>query len=197
MGKQRKNLAESQLQTFVDELNSLPLKVSELLKTKKEIEKIAKNIQNSKSIVLIGRSFNYAVAREGGLKIKETCYIDANGYPSGEFLHGHMAFTDNTTPVISIIPEKKTSKIFSLSIKNTSEIQTKRNTPLVIIKNKCNNFIEKIFENADFINIPDCPLYLSSVLSAISLQLMAYYMAEGLGYDVDNPRSLTKVVIEE
>lgn len=197
IGIKRKTLSNEFLQNFLKEINSLSVKVSELLETKTIIETISKNILNTKSLVLIGRSFNYAVAREGALKIKETCYIDANGYPSGEFLHGHLAFTDKTTPIISIIPEKESSKIYALAIKNTIEIQTKRKTPLIIIKNKENKFIEEVFENTIFIDIPNCSLYLSSILSAIALQLLAYYIAEDLGYDVDNPRSLTKAVLEE
>lgn len=199
-GEQKGILSKKEINNLKQELHLAEDKLEKIFENVKVIDKIAEKIKNSKSIVLLGRSLNFAVAKEGALKIKETSYIDANGYPTGEFLHGHMAVVDKDIPVISIIvPNKKNPPNYKLALSNTEEIKQKRSPHLIIIKSQADKEIEKnpVFKNTDFINIPETCEEVSPLFVVIVLQLLALKIAQGLGRDVDNPRSLTKAIVSE
>lgn len=180
------------------ELLNVKQELNQLFKQIDSIEIIAKKIKKAKSIVLIGRGAQAYVAQEGALKIKETSYIDANGYPSGEFIHGHLAFVDKKIPIISII-DKNDKLNYELSIKNTKEIISKRKAPLVILKNAKDNSLSNIneFKRASYINLPDVISDISPLYNAIALQLLAFNIAKHKNLNVDKPRSLKKAITEE
>ena len=182
------------------ELRALGNKIEQFLENTNGIIEAAEKIKDAKSLVLLGRGANSAVAEEGALKIKETSYIDANGYPSGEFLHGYVAIVDEYIPVISIIaPFEIDNKNYNLAISNTEDVKQKRNPDLIIIKSQEDILIESrlLFKNAVFINIPQASSEITPIFAVISLQLLSFKIAELLGRDVNNPRSLTKAITSE
>lgn len=198
LGEQRETLPSIRAKELKNELNKLPAKIEKLLKNDKNIQSVAEKIKCTKNLVILGRGPNYASAQEGALKIKETSYIDANGYPTGEFLHGHMAVLDENTPVVSIIVHNKAGDVnFNLAVKNTEEIKQKLNPTLVIIKNQKEKHLEDIFPLASFINIPESDELISPMLTVIALQILAAKIAENLGRDIDHPRGLSKAVTAE
>ncbi|MDD3012868.1 MAG: SIS domain-containing protein [Candidatus Gastranaerophilales bacterium] len=198
LGEQRESVTRERVKELKLELHILIHKIEKLLRNDINIEKIAGKIKESKNLVILGRGTNYAAAQEGALKIKETSYIDANGYPTGEFLHGHMAVLNENTPVISIIVHNKAGDInYNLAIKNTEEIKHKLNPDLIIIKNQKDKHIETLFKGAGFINIPESDELISPMLTVITLQILAVKMADLLGRDVDHPRGLSKAVTAE
>jgi glucosamine--fructose-6-phosphate aminotransferase (isomerizing) len=183
---------------YKKELSELYLKYDQIFAQIKKIKKIVSKIKKTKSMVILARGINYAVSAEGSLKIKETAYIDANGFPSGEFLHGHFAFVDKNIPVISLInkcPENLEN--YELSLKNTKEIKEKRNPVLIVLKTVDDNKIKETFEKASFIDIPIVSEELTPFLNTACLQLFAFEIAVSLGKDVDKPRSLKKCVEKE
>jgi glucosamine--fructose-6-phosphate aminotransferase (isomerizing) len=198
LGEQRETVSIIRAKELKKELHKLPAKIEKLLKNDKNIQTIAENIKCTKNIIILGRGPNYAAAQEGSLKVKETSYIDANGYPTGEFLHGHMAVLNENTPVVSIIVHNKTGDVnFNLAVKNTEEIKHKLNPALIIIKNQKEKHIETLFKGASFISIPESDELISPMLTVITLQILAAKIADTLGRDIDHPRGLTKAVTAE
>lgn len=200
LGEQRNTIFIEKAEEFKREFHKIPEKIEKLIENIEKFRNIAAKIKDSRSIVLLGRAANSASAMEGALKIKETSYIDANGYPAGEFLHGYIALLDENIPVISIITsDDKNNFNYRLAIRNTEEIKRKRNPHLIIIKSQNDKEIEShtLFENADFINIPEISEEISPLLAVISLQLLAFAIAKALGRDLDKPRGLTKTITDE
>ena len=199
LGEQRGTISEEEAEELKEELHSALEKMDEFLENTDNITKLAQKIKDVSNLVIVGRSLSYAVAQEGALKIKETSYIDANGYPTGEFLHGYVAVLDNDIPVISIIvPNKKHEANYKLAIKQTLEMQQKGNSRLIIIKNSEDKAIEERFsEDVQYINIPSSCEEVSPFFTVVCLQLLALRIAEALGKDPDNPRGLTKAIVSE
>lgn len=161
-------------------LHHIPGKIADFIDKNSELNTIAEQIKNHKNLIILGRGQNWALAEEAALKIKETSYINATGYPTGEFLHGHLALLDEDFPVLSILTRCfDDAENYSLAIKNTEEIRKKR-TPIMLelVHNEQNEII------APFI-------------TTILLQLLAYKTATLLGRDTDKPRSLNKTVETE
>lgn len=178
-------------------IKELSIKAEEVLEQKTNIKKAAKKIKKAKSIVILGRGINSHITHEGALKIKETSYIDANGYPSGEFLHGHLAFVDKTIPVVSMLNKNiSDTDNYKLAIKNTKEIKLKRKPPLIIIKTK-EDTLDGNFKNSVLIEVPQVLDELIPFINTICLQLLAYETAISLRRNVDKPRSLKKCVEKE
>lgn len=198
LGEIRETITRERAKELKLELHILVNKIEKLLKNDKNIEKIADKAKESRNFVILGRGPNFAAAQEGALKIKETSYIDANGYPTGEFLHGHMAVLEENTPVVSIIVHNKVNDVnYNLAVKNTEEIKHKLNPRLIIVKNQKDKSIETLFKGASFISIPECDELISPMLTVITLQILAVKVADLLGRDVDHPRGLSKAVIAE
>ncbi|MFH0702481.1 MAG: SIS domain-containing protein [bacterium] len=198
LGEQRNTISPEEIEKFKSELHYLKNKLEKVLENIEKLSSITEKIKDSKSIILIGRGLNFAVAQEGALKIKETDYIDANGYPSGEFLHGYLAIIDKNIPIISIIVPDINNN-YKLAINNTEEIKQKRNPNLIIIKSQKDKEIETrpLFKDADFINIPEAGEEVSSIFTVVILQLLAFKIAKALGLDTDNPRGLSKTIVSE
>ncbi|MDD3593788.1 MAG: SIS domain-containing protein [Candidatus Gastranaerophilales bacterium] len=170
----------------------------EVFDQRKKIKKIAKTLKKSKSIVVLSRNINSALAKEGGLKIKETCYINAISASSGEFLHGHFAFLDRTVPIIAICNKPTdTQENYDLLLNNIYQIKTKRKTNTIIIKTRNDCFIEERLKNKFSIEIPPVIEIFTPFLNLIALQLIAYETAKLIHTDIDKPRNLTKCVDNE
>lgn len=173
------------------ELVILPQKMERVLAHKEEIQKCAKNYANHKDFIYIARGINFPTALEGALKLKEISYINATGYPAGELKHGPIAMLDETMPVLAILMH---GKVYEKILSNAEEAKA-RNAKLIALTNSTDEKLDELF---DFIiRVPETSEILSPVVSMVPLQLLAYYIAEFLGKDVDQPRNLAKSVTVE
>jgi len=176
---------------IVSELENLPNLAREILKKSSEIEKLAKKYKNFKNFWFIGRKYNFPIALEGALKLKEISYLHAEGVAGGELKHGPLALVDESFPTIAICPS---DSVYDKMVSNIEEVKT-RGGPVIAIATKGNNEIEKLVD--DVIFIPKTLEMLTPMISIIPLHLFAYYMAILLGRDVDKPRNLAKSVTIE
>lgn len=173
------------------ELIILPQKLEQILAHKEEIQKCAKAYSAHKDFIYIARGINYPTALEGALKLKEISYINATGYPAGELKHGPIAMLDETMPVLSILMK---GEVYEKILSNAEEAKA-RNANLIALTNSNDEKLNDLFNF--IIKVPEVNELLSPVVAMIPLQLMAYYIAEYLGKDVDQPRNLAKSVTVE
>ncbi|MGN0005585.1 MAG: glutamine--fructose-6-phosphate transaminase (isomerizing) [Candidatus Gastranaerophilaceae bacterium] len=192
LAETKNSLSKDYLKFIKHELIQLPVKIEEILNSKGAIQKIARKYANFKNFIFIARGINLATAFEGALKLKEISYINATGYAAGELKHGPIAMLDETMPVLSIlIPGGITyDKILS-----NSEEAKARNARLIALTSSTDEKLKDTFE--DVITIPEVPEILSPIIANIPCQILAYYIAEFLGKDVDQPRNLAKSVTVE
>ncbi len=176
---------------FKQELLSLPQKVEIILSNREPIKACARKFHSTRDFIYIARGINFPVALEGALKLKEISYINATGYPAGELKHGPIAMLDETLPVLAIlVPGKVYDKVLS-----NSEEAKARDAKLIALTSADDPHLSTIFD--DVLTIPSVDEVFSPVLTTIPLQLLAYYIAEFLGKDVDQPRNLAKSVTVE
>jgi glucosamine--fructose-6-phosphate aminotransferase (isomerizing) len=172
------------------ELKKIPDLVEKILKNK-DVRKIAQKYVQAKDFLYLGRKYNFPIALEGALKIKEISYVHAEGYPTGEMKHGPIALIDNNFPSIFIVPK---DSVWEKNISGMQEIKA-RGGKIIAIATKGDREIKKIAD--DVIYIPKTLEMLTPLLSVIPLQLFAYYFGILKGYDVDKPRNLAKSVTVE
>ena len=173
------------------ELQKIPDKIKLILKTAAQIKKIAAKYKNFKDFFFLGRKYNYPVALEGALKLKEIAYVHAEGYGAGEMKHGPIALIDKNFPSIFIATE---NSVYEKLISNMEEIKA-RGGPIIAVTNIGN---KKLFKLADdVIYVPKTIEMLEPILNVIPLQLLAYYIGTMKGCDVDKPRNLAKSVTVE
>jgi len=177
-------------QIFSD-LKQLPQKIKEVLLSINEIKNIARRFSNACSSLYLGRGMNFPVALEGALKLKEISYIHAEGYPAAEMKHGPIALIDNHVPVVFVATKDSTyDKILS----NMQEVRA-RGGDIIALVNKDDKEVSKLTKN--IIKVPEICQYLSPIINVIPLQLLAYYVADSKGINVDKPRNLAKSVTVE
>lgn len=176
---------------FKHELLQIPAKIEVILNNKDEIQKCARKYYNTKNFIYIARGIDYPVALEGALKLKEISYINCTGYPAGELKHGPIAMLDETMPVLSIL----TPGIVYEKILSNSEEAKARDAKMIGLTSIDDPNLESIFEFV--LKVPEVEAMLSPFLTTVPLQLLAYYIAEFLGKDVDQPRNLAKSVTVE
>ena len=172
-------------------MEKLPDLVARTLLLDAQIAAIAKKYAHSKSFLFMGRQAQYPIALEGALKLKEISYISSSGYPSAELKHGVIALITEEAPSIFIAPR---DAVFEKNISNIEEVKARKG-PVIAIGTEGDTALAKICD--DVILIPDCPHYLTPILSVIPLQLLSYHIAVELGCDVDKPRNLAKSVTVE
>ena len=185
------SISKEQLAELKYGLMRLPEKAEEILDHKKDIQVSAKKYANFKNFVFVARGINYATALEGALKLKEISYINATGYPAGELKHGPIAMLDESMPVLSIMMK---GMVYDKILSNSEEAKA-RNARMIALTNSTDEKLDELFES--IIRIPESDEYLSPIIAIIPLQLIAYYIAEFLGKDVDQPRNLAKSVTVE
>lgn len=174
--------------SIIKELHKLPDLIQHTLSLDPQIYNVAQKFYRAKNALYLGRGYNFPVALEGALKLKEISYIHAEGYPAAEMKHGPIALVDQKMPVIVIANNKNQSdKILN----NVAEIRARSGRVVVFGKEELN--IESEYQ----INLPDTMDDLSPILSAISLQLLSYHIAKLRGCNVDKPRNLAKSVTVE
>ena len=176
---------------ITEELSQIPLLAKKVLAKDEEIKKIAKKYYKFSNLLYIGRKYNYPVALEGALKLKEISYIHAEGYGAGEMKHGSIALIDASFPTVAVAPS---DSVYEKMINNIEEIKA-RNGPIIALVTQGNKKIEQLAH--DVIYIPKPLEMLTPLLSVIPLQLLAYYVGVLKGCDVDKPRNLAKSVTVE
>jgi len=192
MASLKKSLDAQIINGLVDKLRKLPLQMEALLNSDKEIKKIANLYKDKHNALFLGRGINYPIALEGALKLKEVSYIHAEGYPAAEMKHGPIALIDKNMPVVTIAT--KDVYTYKKVLGNIHEVKA-RNGIVIAIATEGDEEVAKI---ADYVlYIPKTLYILSSVLTAIPLQLLAYYVAVERGLDPDMPRNLSKSVVVE
>lgn len=173
------------------EMNELPSKIEQILESASIIKNIAKQFADSRNFLYLGRGYNFPVALEGALKLKEISYIHAEGYPAAEMKHGPIALIDEKMPVVFIATK---DEIYDKVISNIEEVRARKGT-VIAIATEGDVQIRKYANHV--IYIPETLPMLTPVLSVLPLQLLAYYIAVELGRDVDQPRNLAKSVTVE
>ncbi len=188
----RGTINKSDYHRILHEMEALPAKVQEVLdKIDAKVKYIASEIQNSPNALYLGRGYNFPVALEGALKLKEISYIHAEGYPAAEMKHGPIALIDENMPVIVITTNKSA---YEKIVSNVQEVKARKGIVIAIVTEGD----EIIHQIADYtIEIPDTEEVLTPLLSVIPLQLLSYHIAVMRGCDVDQPRNLAKSVTVE
>lgn len=176
---------------IIKHLKMIPEQVDRILQLNDHIEKIAEKFVDSTNFLYLGRGYNFPVALEGALKLKEISYIHAEGYPAAEMKHGPIALIDENMPVIFIAPK---DSVYDKVISNIEEVKA-RGGRLIAIASENDNEIDNLVDFS--IKIPNTLRMLMPILNVIPLQLLAYHIAVKKGLNVDQPRNLAKSVTVE
>ncbi len=191
LAKEKGLLSNSQFRTYLTEMESIPQKVEKVLQTNPLVEIIAGQYKDSNNCLYLGRGYNFPVALEGALKLKEISYIHAEGYPAAEMKHGPIALIDEQMPVIVIATKKGH---YEKVVSNIQEIKSRHGKIIAVVTEGD----EQVRELADHvIEVPETMECLSPLLTTIPLQLLSYHIALMRGCDVDQPRNLAKSVTVE
>lgn len=191
IGKEKGTLNEEDYLRIVGELGRVPQKISELLKQNDSIAEFAKTFTYAQNFIYLGRGYNFPVALEGALKLKEISYIHAEGYPAAEMKHGPIALISQEMPVVVIAPQCGT---YEKVVSNIQEIKA-RHGRIISVVTKGDEIVRKLSDYV--IEIPETEECLVPLLAVIPLQLLAYHIAVVKGCDVDQPRNLAKSVTVE
>ncbi|HRH56043.1 MAG TPA: glutamine--fructose-6-phosphate transaminase (isomerizing) [Chitinophagales bacterium] len=184
-------LSQSKFHEYITELEALPSKIEKILKAEPYIQEIAETFQDAGNFLYLGRGYNFPVALEGALKLKEISYIHAEGYPAAEMKHGPIALIDENMPVVVLAPF---TQHYEKVLSNIEEVKTRKGQ-LIAVVTEGDAEISKLAEYV--IQIPQTDEPFTPILSVIPLQLLAYHIAVLRGCDVDQPRNLAKSVTVE
>lgn len=191
LAREKSNMGDAEFRHLINELESLPSKVEQLLQQDAYIKEIATVYHKAEHSLYLGRGFNFPVALEGALKLKEISYIHAEGYPAAEMKHGPIALIDEHMPVFVIATRKGH---YEKVVSNIQEIKSRKGKIIAIVTEGD----QQVAALADHcIEIPEVEESMSPILTTIPLQLLAYHMAILRGCNVDQPRNLAKSVTVE
>ena len=191
IAKEKKTLSDEMFHMLVDELQLIPDKMQWTLENNKQIEQFAKTFTYCKNFLYLGRGYNYPVAMEGALKLKEISYIHAEGYPAAEMKHGPIALVDEEMPVVVIAPKRGN---YDKVVSNIQEIKTRKGKIISVIT-EGDTVVREMSDY--YFTIPDTRDCFVPLLAVIPLQLLSYYVAVAKGRNVDQPRNLAKSVTVE
>jgi len=184
-------ISERKYQQMIASLDQIPAKVQEVLESEPLVKYIASIYKDARNFLYLGRSYNFPIALEGALKLKEISYIHAEGYPAAEMKHGPIALIDEEMPVVVIAPNKGAyEKILS----NVQEVKA-RGGKIIAIVTKGDSDVKQLADHT--IEIPEVDEELTPLIAVIPLQLLAYHIAIMRGCNVDQPRNLAKSVTVE
>ena len=191
LSKSKGIISEKLFHKYLLDISNIDKKVHQALSSNNEIKKIAKKFLSSKNFLYLGRGYNFPIALEGALKLKEISYIHAEGYPAAEMKHGPIALIDKDMPTVVIA----TNKInYDKIVSNIQEIKSRKGKIIAVVS-KGDVEVKKI---ADYIiEVPDSIESITPFITVIPLQLLSYHIAVMLGKDVDQPRNLAKSVTVE
>lgn len=184
-------VATSKLREILYEMEHLPEKIEEALKTDAQVREIAKIYKDSNNFLYLGRGYNFPVALEGALKLKEISYIHAEGYPAAEMKHGPIALIDENMPVVFLCTN---ASAYEKIISNIQEVKARKGHIIAVV-NKVDEQIKALADH--IIVVPETAEILSPLVTIVPLQLLAYHIATLRGCNVDQPRNLAKSVTVE
>ena len=191
IGREKGTMSEDKYLAVVRELGRIPDKISRVLEQDARIADFAKTFTYAQNFIYLGRGYNYPVAMEGALKLKEISYIHAEGYPAAEMKHGPIALISQEMPVVVVAPRCGT---YEKVVSNIQEIKARKGRVIAVVT-EGDELVSKI---ADYIiEVPETEECLTPLLTVIPLQLLAYHIAVVKGCDVDQPRNLAKSVTVE
>ena len=191
IAREKKTLNDEMFHMLVNELQLIPKKMQWTLEHNKNIADFAQMFTYAKNFIYLGRGYNYPVALEGALKLKEISYIHAEGYPAAEMKHGPIALIDEEMPVVVIATK---NALYEKVVNNIQEIKA-RNARVLAIVSKDDELVSKMADA--YVELPETVECLEPMLATIPLQLIAYHVAVCKGKDVDQPRNLAKSVTVE
>jgi glutamine---fructose-6-phosphate transaminase (isomerizing) len=184
-------LTKSEGKSILKELLTMPKKMNQILDNSTKIKKIANKYKKYKNFLFLGRGINYPVALEGSHKLKEESYLHSEAYPAGEMKHGVNALLSPDFPVVALLTQ---NSLYEKMKSNIMEVRA-RKSKVLLIANKGDKEAKEVGD--DVIFVPKTIELLEPLLNTIPLQLFAYYVAVGLGRDIDRPRNLAKSVTVE
>ncbi len=188
---QKGTITEQKFHEMLVEMERIPAKVEKALKLNDEIKKLAEEFKEVKNFLYLGRGYNFPVALEGALKLKEISYIHAEGYPAAEMKHGPIALIDENMPVVFIAPK---DGVHSKIVSNIEEVKARKGRVIAIVT-EGDEEIKALADSA--FEIPETLDLLTPILTVVPLQLFSYYVAVRRGCNVDQPRNLAKSVTVE
>jgi len=190
-GRIRRTISDEQLRQVKKEVEVLPEQLDLILQLDRRIKEVAARLAFAHDFIFLGRGINYPSALEGALKLKEIAYVHATGYPAGEMKHGPISLVNENVPIVGIVPH---DSVYDKMLANLSEAKTRRGR-IIVIGTEGDEALGEIAETVLY--IPRTPEYLSPIVVAPPLQLLAYHIAVIRGCDVDKPRNLAKSVTVE
>lgn len=200
IGMAKGTVSQEEYEEVLRELVNIPEKIKDILKQNDHIKEVSEKYANSRNFLYLGRGYNYPIALEGALKLKEISYIHAEGYPAAEMKHGPIALIDEEMPVVFLTNHHRR---YQKVISNLQEVISRKGRVIAItsagddlVKNMI-GATDEAGHRGDIIEIPDTISCLAPLLSVIPLQLMSYHIAVAKGLDVDKPRNLAKSVTVE
>jgi len=182
---------QERIHTIMEDLKILPIKIREVLALEDKVQEIARSIHHAKSLLLLGRGYNYATVLEGALKIKEISYIHSEGVLDGELKHGPLALVDETIPIIMVATR---DSLFEKVQNALSQVTARKGQPILICSQGDEEMLKLPFKCLEVPTISDC---LQGILNIIPMQLLSYHVAILKGLNVDQPRNLAKSVTVE
>ncbi len=191
IAKEKGTIDQQRFMHLLNELNEIPDKVKILLESNEAIKKLSIKYKDANNALYLGRGYNFPVALEGALKLKEISYIHAEGYPAAEMKHGPIALVDDQLPVVIVATK---DSYHEKIVSNIQEIKARKGKVIAVIT--AGDVIIKGLAD-DIIEVPEADELVAPMLSTIPLQLLAYHMGVAKGSDVDKPRNLAKSVTVE
>lgn len=193
VGQARGTVDSKQSQKLIEDLMQLPSAIDHCLKDSSAVEDLARIFHASRDFLFIGRGMCYPIALEGALKLKEISYIHAEGYPAGELKHGPIALIDRNMPVVVLL--QRDDPLFEKTLSNLKEAEAREGRIVSVTDSVQHKELLRVSEKV--IEVPHISRYLTPIISLIPLQLLAYFVADTNGTDVDLPRNLAKSVTVE
>ncbi len=191
IGREKKTVTEAEYNRYLAELALIPEKVKAVLETHESIKEVAKHYADARDFLFLGRGYNFPVALEGALKLKEISYIHAEGYPAAEMKHGPIALVDENLPVLFIATK---DAYYEKIVSNIQEIKARKGMVIAVISEGDT----QIRGMADHVMVvPEVDELLAPLISVIPTQILSYYIGVLRGLDVDKPRNLAKSVTVE
>ena len=187
-----RNLATAEGTRVIEALQALPEQIEAVLKLSDQVKEIAGRYVDANGFLFFGRQFNFPIALEGALKMKEITYLFAEGHPSAELKHGVIALIRPDLPSVFIAPD---DSVFSKNLNNIEQVKARKGPIIALTSGNCAKHLKGIAD--EIVMLPEAPDYVMPILAVIPLQLLAYHLAVELGRDVDKPRNLAKSVTVE
>lgn len=191
IGREKKTVTEAEYNRYLAELALIPEKVKAVLETHESIKEVAKHYADARDFLFLGRGYNFPVALEGALKLKEISYIHAEGYPAAEMKHGPIALVDENLPVLFIATK---DAYYEKIVSNIQEIKARKGMVIAVIS-EGDTLIRGMADHV--MVVPEVDELLAPLVSVIPTQILSYYIGVLRGLDVDKPRNLAKSVTVE